>query len=57
MALNVELLTVGFRDLQASGRIEHREFFKFLFVRQFGKDAAVAHRDPQLIASMEYDNA
>ncbi|MCA9557803.1 MAG: hypothetical protein KC583_04485 [Myxococcales bacterium] len=31
--------------------------FVAFFVRQFGKDAAVAHRDPQLIASMEYDNA
>jgi hypothetical protein len=31
--------------------------FIAFFVRQFGKDAAVAHRDPQLVASMEYDNA
>ncbi|MEZ4473704.1 MAG: hypothetical protein R3F60_23525 [bacterium] len=26
-------------------------------IRRFQKDAGVAHRDPQLIASMEYDNA
>lgn len=30
--------------------------FVAMYVRNFRKDAMVAHKDPQLIASMEYDN-
>ncbi len=57
MPSNPDLHGMTFHWLDLTTLLGVGGIYVAFFVRQFGRDAAVAHRDPQLVASMEYDNA